>query len=452
MIAPLLWVGMHPVVAYNILLLSGFVFSGVTTFLLVRALTGRVDAAVVSGAIFALYPYRYEHYSHLELQMAMWMPLALWGLHRTLALGRWRDGLLTGLAFALQALSSLYYGVFLSAYMVVLGGVLWVGRGRPGRPLFPLAAGALLAGVLVAPVVSQYVANKPMMGDRDVSTIRFYSASPADYTKSHQRSWTYYEWREGGQPERQLFPRFTPLVLSAVALWPPLSSARFGYAVAGAFAVDGSLGLNGLVYPWLHAHVGPFRGLRVPARFSLLAGLSLAILSGYGAARLVRSSPRWRQVLVGAMLGAVVVEALPRIELQPVWPEPPPIYSSITGGAPAVLAEYPMPNESNRAWFDTRYMYFSVWHWNRLVNGNSGFFPPSNDELLERQADFPSDQSIEYLKHRGVDYLTLHGAFMSEERYRTTTALLDGRSDVELVRTARWQGSESRLYRLRGGS
>ena len=45
MSAPLFWMGVHPVLIYNLLLLSGFVFSGVTMFLLVRALTGRIDAA-----------------------------------------------------------------------------------------------------------------------------------------------------------------------------------------------------------------------------------------------------------------------------------------------------------------------------------------------------------------------------------------------------------------------
>ncbi|MBE3035375.1 MAG: hypothetical protein IMZ74_19545, partial [Actinobacteria bacterium] len=109
----------------------------------------------------------------------------------------------------------------------------------------------------------------------------------------------------------------------------------------------------------------------------------------------------------------------------------------------------PMPDEKNKQWFDSRYMYFSLWHWNKLVNGNSGFFPPSYDELLERQRDFPSDRAVDYLKARGVDYLAVHGVFMaSPERYRATVTRLDARSDVELVTKVRWQGSESRLYRL----
>jgi hypothetical protein len=449
MAAPMLWLGVHPVLAYNILFLSGFVLSGIAMFLLVRALTGRVDAAIVAGVIFTLYPYRYEHYSHLELQMTMWMPLALWGLHRTMSRGRIRDGLLTGAAFALQMLSSLYYGVFLSVYMVVLGTALWLGRGLPRRPLAALAAGAFAAGIVIAPVASQYVASKPMMGDRDLSTVRFYSAEGGDYLRSHQRSWTYRNWSAGGRPERQLFPRFTPIILSAVALWPPLSVARIGYAAALVVAVDGSLGLNGKTFPWLHRYVPPFRGLRVPARFSILAGMTLAILAGYGATRLFRFAPRARTALSVVMLGSVIVEALPQIRLEPVWPQPPPIYAGLRGGSPFVLAEHPMPRDGNLSWFDTRYMYFSTWHWTKMVNGNSGFGPPSYDELLERESTFPSDAAIDYLKERGVDYVTIHGAFMaSPERYVRTAAILDGRKDFQLITAARWGGSESRLYRL----
>ena len=98
-------------------------------------------------------------------------------------------------------------------------------------------------------------------------------------------------------------------------------------------------------------------------------------------------------------------------------------------------------------------MYFSTWHWNRLVNGNSGFAPPSYDELIERERDFPSDASIDYLKQRGVEFVTVHGAFMaSQERYFNTIAILDRRADLQLITAARWGGSESRLYRLRRGS
>ena len=260
-------------------------------FLLVRALTGRIDAALIGGTIFALYPYRFEHYSHLELQMTMWMPLALLGLHRTLAGGRWRDGLATGVAFALQTLSSLYYGCFLAVFMVVLGGALWLGRGRPRPPVLPLAAGAVLAAVLVAPVAVAYIASRPMMGTREEGTIQFYSAE-APTTSTRTTATGCMPVGPGRATPNGSCSLASRRSCCAVALWPPLSVTRIAYVLSLGVAVDGSFGFNGATFTSLHATLSPFKGLRVPARFSLLAGMTLSILAGYGAARLFERWPR----------------------------------------------------------------------------------------------------------------------------------------------------------------
>jgi hypothetical protein len=98
---------------------------------------------------------------------------------------------------------------------------------------------------------------------------------------------------------------------------------------------------------------------------------------------------------------------------------------------------------------DIRYMYFSTFHWQQLVNGYSGYFPASFFEFQQRTRDFPSDAALEYLRERGVEYIGWHGAFTNPGRYQRTAALLDARPDLELIAVAPWQGSESRLYRFR---
>ena len=113
--APLFWLGVSPVLIYNILLLGGIAASGVAMFVLARHLLGGDGPAVVSAAIFTMAPYRIEHYMHLELQWAMWVPLTLWAIHRAIEERSWRHGMLGGLFLWLQILSSIYYGVFLAA-------------------------------------------------------------------------------------------------------------------------------------------------------------------------------------------------------------------------------------------------------------------------------------------------------------------------------------------------
>jgi hypothetical protein len=107
-----------------------------------------------------------------------------------------------------------------------------------------------------------------------------------------------------------------------------------------------------------------------------------------------------------------------------------------------------MPSEEDGAWFDARYVYFSMFHRHKIVNGYSGFFPPSYADLISRERDFPSDASLQYLRTRGVEYVSIHGAFYDRDRYRSIVGELDRRTDMRLVAAAPWQGSESRLYRL----
>ena len=446
--APLHALGLHRLVAYNIVFLSGGVLSGVALYYLARALTGRRDAAWIGAAIFTIHPYRVEHLAHLELQMTMWMPVALWGLHRTLASGRLRDGIATGAAFGAQFLSALYYGTFLIPYMFVIGGCLWLARGRPLKPLRSLAAGAVLAAVMFAPVFAVYLETKPYMGNRPVAVVGFYSAEGPDYLKAHYRSRTFGWMSADAKPERSLFPRIAPVVLAGIALWPPLSVTRIAYTLALAFSIEVSFGFNRSLFPLLYENVPPFGNIRVPARFSVLAALSLAVLSAFGAGRLFSRWPRHRPVVMAATLAVLCYEALPSIELVRPWLAPPPIYESLADKPPSVLAEFPMGEVSKDPFSEFSYLYFSTFHWQKLVNGQSGWLPPSYLDLLDAQKDFPSENAIAYLRQRGVEYIGVHGAFYDPMKFVEVTAALDARGDVELVTKAPWEGSESRLYRL----
>jgi hypothetical protein len=187
----------------------------------------------------------------------------------------------------------------------------------------------------------------------------------------------------------------------------------------------------------------------VPARFSIFTGLTLAILAGFGVARWLRRWPRHAALISAALVAAVAIEAVPNMTFERVWRQPPPIYDVLDRlPEPPVVAEFPMPTSELSYPIDARYLYFSTFHWYRLVNGNSGHFPKSYVELTKREADFPSDQAIQYLKQRGVQYFTVHGAFMDPGRYQSIVTALAKRTDVKLVAAAPWEGSESRLYEL----
>jgi len=451
-VAPLVWLGVHQLHAYNILLLSGFVFSGAGMFLLVRSLTGHVGAALLAGFVFAFLPYRFMHYAHLELQMAQWMPMCLWAFHRTAERGRLRNGLLTGLFLALQTLSSWYYGIFFATYLAVAGSVILIGAGRERmrRAIRPLAAGAVLAGILVAPFARPYFEVRKSVGERPASEIQFYSATPQDYLTAHSRNALFGPLTgHRAAQERELFMGIAVPLVALIGLWPPLSAARIGYGLGLALAFDLSLGFNGISYSWFHAYVLPYRGLRVPARMAIVVGLSLAILVGYGVARIcagLRNRPaRLAALAIVAIL--FLAEYRTALKLDWMWTSPSPVYDALETQPSTVLAELPMVAPDIA--LEPIYMYFSTFRWHKLVNGYSGFSPPSYPELVGLMSRFPDEAAIAELRRRDVEYVIVHGAFFRLGIYQKLMEGIRRSPDLKEVAHIRWNGGDTFAYRLR---
>jgi hypothetical protein len=449
--APLLWLGVPPIAVHNILFLAAFALSGAAMFALVRSLTRHLGAALLAGFVFAFLPFRFVHYAHLELQITMWMPLCLWAFHRTIKRGDVASGLMTGLFFALQCLSSWYYGIFLATFLVPFGVAVLVAESSAirRRSLRPLAAGGLLAAVLTMPMAVPYFAARASVGERPVSEIEFYSATPRNYLAAHHRNVMFgrstSQW--GGQ-ERELFMGVVVPLIALVGLWPPLSAARIAYALGLVVAFDISLGFNGMLYPWLHAYVLPYRGLRVPARMAMIVGMSLSVLVGFGMARLARLT-RSRQLAFAAFLilsGLVFTEYRSAPVLGYAKTTPPRIYERLPKDSASVLLELPLLQPDVA--IEPIYMYFSTFHWQRLVNGYSGFSPPSYQVLLEKLARFPDEASIAELRRRGVTHVTVHGAFLRPTDYDTLVSRLDRSGNFRLIGVDQWDRRETRLYEL----
>jgi hypothetical protein len=137
--------------------------------------------------------------------------------------------------------------------------------------------------------------------------------------------------------------------------------------------------LDSAPYRWLLALPG-FDQLRVPARFWMMGLLSLAAAAGLGYASLTRSGARRRPrmhaalfvVIVAAMLAEGWLTTMPTGEAPATW-------TVMQGADPALpLLELPIgPDWDGAATFRT------TAHHRRVVNGVSGYDPPSYAPLQE---------------------------------------------------------------------
>jgi hypothetical protein len=455
MAAPLLGVGVAPAVTYNVLMVASFLLSAVATYLLVIRLTGSARAAFVAGLLYGFHPFRFEHYSHLELQMTYWMPLGLLALHRFIETRQVRHAVLAALCTAAQLYSSMYFAVFFLFYAAAVFATVLVVQRRPVlRLIGPLALAGLVAAALALPLARPYAAAQSVKGDRPLTEVDSYSAKAADYFRAHHRSALY-----GGRllppefGERALFPGLMLLVLAAAALVPPIGPLRAAYLAGLLVAFDLSMGLNGVLYEPLYNHFSPMRGMRVAARASVVAGISLAVLSAFAVRALLSrcSTDRMRSVVFAGIVVAAILDLRPVLTLQPVWSTPPPIYTAVAGRTDVVLAEFPFRAVDRRSGpIDALpQMYFSIWHGRPMVNGYSGFFPPSYDPLLETIGWFPEPSTLSMFRSRGVTHITITCALTHDKP--GCDGLLDkveSSPAFRQVAAGRWEGYPARLYQL----
>src|SRR5687768_17160574 len=428
--APLLWAGVPPVLVHNLMLLGAIVASGVGIFVLARHLTGSAGGALAAGVIFAFAPYRFEHYMHMELQWTVWSPWAFWALQRTIETASIRFGLLTGLFLALQMTSSVYYGVFLFVLLpiVALLQLLTLRRRRlvpTGRALVLGAAlAALVSGVYSIP----YTAASERVGTRPADQVKENSAEPGDYRVATPTN-VLYGSIDAGANERRLFPGILPVLLALVGLLlvPPTIPA-IAYLIGLVLAFELSLGANGLVYPLLYEYVGVFRGLRAPARASAFFLLFLGVLAAYGTAALTSAMTTRKRRASAALICTILlleyrVGSLPLVAYHN---EPPPLYRLLATLPRGVVAEFPMATPDWAPHHDPRFAYMSTFHWMPLLNGYSGFYPPSYLRRLVRLARFPDEASVASLRRANVRYVLVHddNKFPDWERIRVVERLL----------------------------
>jgi hypothetical protein len=425
--APLLWAGVNKVVVYNVLLAGGFIASGLALLMAARALQIPSQAALVGAAIFTLAPYRIEHIVHLELQ---WLVGSIGAVVSTVLIAvrpsiRAAFALTGSLVF--QFFTSIYYAVF----VLPLLGTIWLvcvpmmpNRVRTMR--LTLLSG-VLAGVLIAPVASLHLQQRARVGDRQIQEVQMFSATLADYMSTPDENRVYGKPRPNDTAvfERRLFPGAVAIVLAVAGLFSHRRRTVLMAVAFTALAFEFSLGTNGTLYPYLYRWLRPWQGLRAPARYGAYVLLGIGALATLGWERLLQlkfDTTAWRlsRTARERLLTTIVIAAL-CVEYrspQRLWyvEATPAVYKMIKILPPGLILEYPTPSKNNLAFIESDSAFWSTTHWRPLINGYSGYSPPSFWERAARLERFPSDDTLAELCALGVRYVVVHPWAIDQSR------------------------------------
>ncbi|HET7697687.1 MAG TPA: hypothetical protein VFK57_18370 [Vicinamibacterales bacterium] len=444
--APVLLLGADPLLVGNLLFLIAFPLNALAFFYLAWRLTADLRCGFVAGVFGALYPFHGEHYSHLELQYTFFIPLAIVALLDLLVSPAVRRGVALGAIVAAQWFASMYLGLMLLTFLAPFGAIVAAGWGvGPSRRLAAaLAPAAAIVALSFALLGLPYMQSPAARGDRSLALAGAFSAQPAEYGRPQGRL-AAYQWisRRGNRSEREMFPGLAILGAAAIGAVPAGGAVGAAALVGGALAFDWSLGPYGLTYDDLYRWVMPYRGLRVPARFSVFVGTALVVLAALGTRRLFAAAARVRlgTPAFAAVAALALVDLRLDVRVVDFWTDPPDIYRSVTPSM--VLAEFPWDRSPD-------YMYFSTRHWARLLNGYSGSFTERWISLQTRVEPFPAPEAIAAARAAGATHLTFNCA-LEPRQYRCapTFEALDANPSLELVASSRWEGAHVRLYRFR---
>ena len=412
MSAPLIWSGASPVVAYNVVLLAGFALTGWSASLLVRRWTGSWLAGVLAGSLTAFNALTLTRLPQIQDQHLEFFPFALLALDQLLRTPRLRHAIALAIWYLLQALTSGYILVF--SFLSLLVAALarsrdWITRWR--ELVAPALAAASLTGLLLLPFMLPYLAVHREVGlTRPLAEVALYSAHATDYLATGGR-WHFALWSHHFFKADALFPGITATLLAtfAIASGIALKDSRGRMALAfGSFACICSFGPATPVYVWLYHAFPLMSGIRGPARFGQFFLIALAIVAGFGLAALHRLIGRARGERVAvafsvALIGLANLEAL----RAPLWYAEyrgiPAIYDTLAIETPAVVVCVPVPADV----CNVRLMLASTRFWKPLLNGYSGFTPPSYFQHVDALRGFPDRTAIEYLRAQGVTHVVV---------------------------------------------
>jgi len=461
LVLPLALLTDDAVLLYNVARLLTYALSALFAYLLARELGAIEGPALLAGAAFAFSPVRADQIAHLSTLGTQWLPLVVLFAVRFFRSGRWRDALLAGLMFAMEAYACGYHGVIgLLVLPIAFLPLLW---GRWQR-LPAAAGGAAVAAVALLPLYRLHQAALAPLGyvRGPLETIEFSAALESFLATS---SWNHV-WGEVTAPFRDTYSNnlFPGLALPLIVLLGALGLARErrrpgrealalgAMALAAAAVALGPevrlMGHDLFPGPFALARSLPlFRMIRVPSRAGVFVVLPLAMLAA-------KALTAWRPRPI--VLALVAVAALAETSIVPIpmpgWAQvvdtrrpPPAVYGWLAAqpGSPVVV-ELPMLDINgiveHPAYHESIYLVQSTrGHWKPLVNGYAGIEPTPYVAVRNAARRFPSTEALAAFRAHEARYVVLHRGGYGPNKWARIERDLPAFAR-ELVEVARFDG------------
>ena len=424
-----------PIAAYNLVLLSGYVLSGASMYLLVRYLGCNRLVAAWAGLVYIVFPWHLARTPHGSLAHLEFLPLLVLALVAATRRPSWIRLSLVGLVTLTAWLTAGYFGAmaFVATAAFALTLPLTHGLRRGISTGASLVGSALAATLFVAflSIISGFGRGAGLQ--RAVGDLSIYGLRPLELVVPSVNnlvvggrldSFLGAHLHGSNPTETSNYLGWVTIALGLVwvvvawrrrAVLPTRTrAASFGllaiFVAALAFSLPSPVGIDG------HLVSTPSRllwqivpAVRVPSRWTALVMTALVPLAAFGLQALydrLRGEGGRRRlqpaavalvalVLLASFLELTIAPAKPRYRTSPL----PPEYAAVERTPPGVVAEYPLGVSNDHIVWQTRYR--------RPLMNNADFGTPADD--AERAVLDPSAPGVpQTLAFLGVTSIVTH--------------------------------------------
>ncbi|MFA6525152.1 MAG: hypothetical protein WCT33_02655 [Patescibacteria group bacterium] len=461
---PILALTHNPILAYNIVTFIFFALGAYCMYLFMFKLTRNLPVSIISAIIFGFNPYRVIHFSQIHLQVIFFFPLILLILHRIFELKKNRDFIFLVLAYVALGYMSMHYLLMMAVVTVVFMVFYFaaIDKKMPDKKfIIKLILAFFLIILAILPVYYPYFFAHDENGySRSYGMITTYSPTVMDYF-----SFSPLITKIVGFPntiEKVLYTGFTVVILFFVSLYylikrrivdQKTTEILLLYLLIGAVCVLLSFGIlvrfttdgGGVVGPYIFFYklIPGFDGLRALGRFFIVVLLSISVVIGLGLNQMLK------RIKKRFVYGAIIILIASLVMLEYLWVPPfqpveyrqaligdeiPEVYSWFAEQSDdSVILELPLDVNLRKS---TEYMYLSVYHWKKMINGYSGFFPEDYIKLEKMITDnFTGDETQNEISKAGVKFIIVHFGVQSKFTTEITPEELDQLPKLRLIKT-----------------
>lgn len=480
--APVYLLTKSPVLASNAVIFLSFPLCFLAMYLLLRRIIGDPWVAGIGAFIYGFPVCRVAQMrvGHMQLLSMQWIPLIILFMYEFIAGRRLRHLVLMNVCLTLQILCSVYLGYlgllvtscFIVAYLICCRSRITL------HVIRDLAIGFMLSAIVLLPVLYPYLQlqhDSAVDQTRVTEVTKAGSANPIgsylDVTGFPHNVYARVLQRYGSKDlgwEKRLFIGFVPIGLCIIAVLSLVTSRKLllsrertreessnGRKQLKAALMVGSILTIGLMYVlslgpylrvhdhitkvrlpffWLRTWVPGMKMFRVPARFGLGLNFGVAVLAAFGFLVLVqigeRIATRHRTVVKIALMivtcaalslefGLSPLDFVPVMTAQDLAPEYRWLARQPTGSVTVELPiTYRAPNRPD-PYEQVEYVYASVYHWQPIINGVTGYPPKSSYFTYRLASQLPSIGAVTALKQMGVKYVLLHASKLTDSERST---------------------------------